>query len=481
MKEQNVQQADISLPLGQAERPATTLPDIDPEMFFLTELSLLRTIPAIMDESLGLLDRLKASWFGRFYQRYIKPYPRLRAFFIFMWRHGYPLYARLSMLRKPCYPLVRLRTVAEHQPRNIYALSPPQEVETPVPETFPAHERDHLVSPHDSYRFAGIYVAELAEATLYGGTNLVWKDENVICHDLYDFSRDYTSEELHGRNIILPKTQRIKSHYYNNTPASISRAATFVDACATNYAHWLTEVLPRIAMFCAQERYADIPLVIDAGLHRNMLASLALVAGPSREIIALPVGRALRVETLYVTSCTGYVPFDRRKKCLDGHSHGLFSPEALRVMRERIARALAPMENTSWPEKIYLKRNSKGRNLVNGEEIEEFLNARGYVTIQPETLSFPQQYYLFGNAKKIIGASGAAMANLIFAQNDADILVIMGKIPEHIYWYWQNLACANGKKVRYILGEPLSAKRDGIHSDVFVDLDMLRGEASGIF
>lgn len=57
------------------------------------------------------------------------------------------------------------------------------------------------------------------------------------------------------------------------------------------------------------------------------------------------------------------------------------------------------------------------------------------------------------NAEIIIGPSGAAFANIMFCKSDAKILIFIPKYKYTSYWYWQNIACASGKKISYILGE----------------------------
>ena len=88
-------------------------------------------------------------------------------------------------------------------------------------------------------------------------------------------------------------------------PERVESAAVFVDACAPNYAHWLTEVLPRVALFCREERYAGIPLVVNDGLHRNLVESLRMITRGTRRIIMLPIGRAIVVSELFLTSVAG--------------------------------------------------------------------------------------------------------------------------------------------------------------------------------
>jgi capsular polysaccharide biosynthesis protein len=448
---------------------------------FISEFHI-RTVPSVTDESQGLLQRLKSTWIGKTYETHIKKYPIIHKFFITLWRNGYPLYMRSTMVlnrtgEKKWRRLMPLRTATHIHGYHSVSLLPEQQILTPTPAVIPAQDQNYLISPHTRYIFPEINVTTFENVTTYGGTNLILTDHGVVCHDLYDFVRDYTSEELHGRTIIQPQRNRISWRSYDAAPEFVPIAASFVDACAQNYAHWLTEVLPRIAVFCVEEQFKDVPLVINAGLHKNILSSLALIAGKSREIIALPIGRALNVGKLYVTSCAGYVPFERRNNRLSCHSHGMFSAAALELMCKRICSALPSTTPTAWPEKIYFRRNSASRNIVNIAEVEKLLFEHGYVAIDPEKLTFAQQFSLSQNAKKIIGATGAAMANIIFAPNTADIFIMISKNPRMIYFYWQNIACATGKKIHYILGDPVVGQHEIIHADFFIDVEMLQSEA----
>ena len=346
-------------------------------------------------------------------------------------------------------------------------------VDTPPPKVFPTEGQAFLVSPHDYYEFPPIYVSQISNAEVYGGTNLVFTSDTVVCHDLYDFKRDYTSEELHGRHVVDPKKNRIKLLNWDAAPEHMPVAATFLDACAPNYAHWLTEVLPRIAAFCSVEQYADIPIIVDDGLHRNIMESLALVVGSDREIITVPVGRAINVGILYVTSLTGYVPFERRNAKLAGHSHGLFSSLAFEWLHKRLLSFGDKFPLQDFPRKIYLRRKSGGRKITNANEIEELLVDNGYVIVEPEKLTFLQQLSLFSSVDEIVAPSGAALANLIFSPPDVRVHILIGKYDGTSYWYWQNMAFASGKQVVYSLGE-VSNSQSTIHSDFVIDSKVFR-------
>jgi capsular polysaccharide biosynthesis protein len=254
-------------------------------------------------------------------------------------------------------------------------------------------------------------------------------------------------------------------------PEVLPVAATFVDACAFNYAHWVTEVLPRVAAFCSCDQFKDVPLIVDAGLHANIMESLFLVTGGEREIVLLPIGRAIKVRTLYVTSVAGYVPFERRNNKIAGHSHGLCSPWAFGLVRQHLFKFVESSPRRKWPKKIYLRRNSDVRKIVNSSEIEKLLINDGYKIYETEKMSFLDQVRLFSNIKFLVGSSGAALANIIFVSSDCQITVLMGTHPDTSYWYWQNMACASGNSVNYILGQRI--RGNGIHADFEIDVNKL--------
>lgn len=422
-----------------------------------------------------ILVGIKRSWIGRVYQKHLKQIPLIRGLIIWLWRNWYPVYTTAnvrtgSRVAKRWRPLVKLAEHVETLQIATIKVFDAARVDTPIPKVFPEEDQSHLVSPHDHYVFPPVYVAELGNALVYGGTNLVFMQDAVICHDLYDFERDYTSEELHGRHVIDVSKRRMRLLKHDAMPEKIALAATFVDACASNYAHWLTEVLPRIAAFCTLEQFANVPVIVNDGLHRNIMESLALIVGPEREIITLPVGRAVQVDRLYVTSVAGYVPFERRDTKLENHSHGLFCPPAFQVIRDRCFSFVDASTLKDWPKKIYLRRTSEARSVTNGAEIEQFLLENGYVAVETEKLSFGQQVLLFSNAVDVISPTGAALANAIFCRLGTKCSVLMSKHENMIYRYWLNLLTPQGIEVNYALGTAVNKNKTSIHSNFYIGL-----------
>lgn len=425
-----------------------------------------------------IFTSLRHSWVGRIYTDHLKQILLIRNTVIAAWRTFYPLYVRFSVFlasqqARRWRPIVKLQDyVSESKCPSIRAFDS-ETVETPPPIVAPEENQANLVSPHCHYKFPEIYVVQLGGATISGGTNLVLFKDFVVCHDLYDFERDYTSEELHGRHIIDYKKRCIRLLRYDAVPEKFDEAAAFVDACAPNYAHWLTEVLPRIVAFCSLEKYARVPIIVNDGLHRNIMESLVLAVGYDRTIITLPVGRSIIVGVAYITSVAGYVPFERRNRRLDGHSHGVFSPAAFSEMRRILVDAVKATPCSDWPRKIYLRRNSGVRKVLNSSEIERALIAHGYAVIEPEKLSFTQQVLLFSRVEAVVASSGAAVANIIFCPPGTRITILIGRFPDTSYWYWQNIAAASGNIVRYVLCETALGSPRGIHADFHVNVEDL--------
>jgi|GEM_PF-144657 acetyltransferase-like isoleucine patch superfamily enzyme/capsular polysaccharide biosynthesis protein len=428
-------------------------------------------IPAKSNSDNDLLSRVKRTRLGRFYIEHLKQYPAIHAAAIWVWRNFYLIFLRY--LTVYCFAdwkkLIRLSEYIRIHPGNTHTLIESARISAPIHHVVPIEDRSLLEHYSKQLIFPKIQIAVIQDAVQYGGTNFVLVGDEVIHHDQYDFTHDFTSEELHGRALIDPNHNRIKWLQFDEAPHEVPSAACFVDSCATNYAHWLSEVLPRITLFCMDERFLSIPIVVNDGLHKNIMASLFLVAH-GREVITLPIGRALKINQLYVTSVTGYVPFERRNRALPDHSHGLFSPEALARLGRYLNGKVRDIRGHLWPEKIFLRRNSGTRKISNVDEIEQLAVSYGFTVVEPEKLSFPEQILLFRNARMIIGPTGAAFANGIFCNPETEVTILMSKHEDMIYRYWRNMLAPLGIKVNYILGKIVTNSHLGLHGDFEIAL-----------
>lgn len=324
--------------------------------------------------------------------------------------------------------------------------------------------------PEDPLRFPPIKVLRFTDAQAYGQSSFIQLHSNrLVHHDLFTPATHMISDEDHDRlriNVTDRTCQIVASPLLT---ATLPRAALFTDSLSSNYAHWLTEVLPRIALYVRDACSRGVPLIVDAGLHPNLYESLSIVIGPERTVFMLPVNRRVLVQELDVVTPAGYVPCNPRPPKLQGHSHGIFSTEALWAVRDA-CKHLMPNEGSAIGKRIYVRRNAGVRKLVNDQQINDILAAAGFTVVAPEELSFSEQVRLFSQAELVIGATGAAIANLIFCPPGCKVHVLVAQHEDMPYWYWQRLADCIGIELTYVLGEICAEHAKGFHADFAVDI-----------
>jgi capsular polysaccharide biosynthesis protein len=332
--------------------------------------------------------------------------------------------------------------------------------------TYPENDNARILSQPQEINFPEIYTVSVADALVVPATNFIILKNHIICHDLLDLLQQKPSEELISYlQFNSSQTQartKLTFHIHDELP----EAAHFLDAAALNYAHWITEILPRIALFCSKPMFAHVPLLIDEYLPKSMLDSLEIVAGESRKIFVLSRGIAVRVKTLHVVSVSGYIPFEFRHDPDMNKIHGQFSPVALRFLRELVLKSLTTNSAlTETPKKIFIERTSTQRVLKNQSGLKNIFSENSFECISPETLSFLDQARVFANAEEIVGATGAAFANLLFCSSPCKLTILIGDHPETPYGYWANIATAIGLRVRFVLGFSDAPLKAGIHRD----------------
>jgi len=404
--------------------------------------------------------------------------PPLKAAFIVLERLAIRMRTWLRQVAKENYPNARvcnLADVAEYADSRAFdstVIFPSEAIELAVPRCSPAADAHIFGAAIKQHGLADIRAWSIERATVVGMSDLVVHEDCTLHHQLYDFEHDATSEELHSRALIDPLMRRI-TWYQNTHPAdSIPAGISLLGSCTNNYAHWLTETLPKLATVDTVEDFRKFPVLIDAGLPANIRASINSVAGFDREVIEVNPDHPILVEQLIFVDQSGYVPFGPRDKSGTAVRHGVFASAPFRTMLGRIRENLDDTDE-STSKRIFLRRNSSHRMVMNERQVESALVERGYTVVEPEKLDFAQQVRLFSSAQSIVGATGAACANLVFAPPDSNIVILIAKHRQMPYYYWQSMAQAVGNTVSYALGEPEGDEADTIHASYRVCVDDL--------
>ena len=418
-----------------------------------------------------LVHLKKNKFLWSLYLNFIKPFPFLRKFCLKSYAFAFKVLARVFFHK---YNLVRLKDFVKKNQLKTFVLFKPSSTRYINPHIY---KNSNLDLDFDKFNvkgfnhFESIYLSQIKDVQVLGSTSILFKDKTAIFQDLFDWNFDFSSEELHQTFYYSPLSSLIKINIDKYNKAELPKAASFINPVAANYAHWITEILPALAAFCKNSEYMEIPIIINHGLHKNILHSLDLIVG-SRRVILLRQNEKIYVKNLYVVSVAGYASFEPRKINMPLSSSGLFNYEALNYVRKILKRKV--VSNKKWPKKIFLKRNSVYRNLTNSKEIEALLKKQGFEIYDFQNLSLEYQIGLFSNADIIIGPSGAHFANIIFCNKKTDVYILISDFKGTIYKYWPNISSLFGIQIKYIIGQARIAKSANVHSDFYVNPRLIK-------
>jgi capsular polysaccharide biosynthesis protein len=94
------------------------------------------------------------------------------------------------------------------------------------------------------------------------------------------------------------------------------------------------------------------------------------------------------------------------------------------VLLEFQASVAASVQASTTHRRIYIERK-KIRSVQNGEEVRQFLEAAGFLTVRLEEIPFLDQIRLFAGADFIVAPHGAGLSNLVFAPPDSRVIEFM--------------------------------------------------------
>lgn len=242
-----------------------------------------------------------------------------------------------------------------------------------------------------------------------------------------------------------------------------------------NYFHWVTEILPRIYLYLKLTRENEIQLLVSDGLNGNLYEMLRIICGDKRIIKRLNPGLSYRVLRLVYPSDVSRI-FDVYDRA-PSHETTYLPVGLLKQMILTMKTSINPFSGKGST-RIYVKRVSTYRTLLNEEEIEKFLVERGFCPIDPGQLSIKAQVEFFAQADFVIGPSGAAMTNIVWCNDQARVLVLHSDHPFKKYPYWDALARVSGAQISYLSG-PRANNVKGVfeaHDDYCIQIDSIKQE-----
>ncbi|MEC5388203.1 glycosyltransferase 61 family protein [Uliginosibacterium sp. H3] len=324
----------------------------------------------------------------------------------------------------------------------------------------------------------GAYVAEVENAVILPGHELILVDEERrALYDRLAFFKDFHALRP-DEYVPLSSDTHVLFNAHELDEQPIEEGIFLLTEAMNNYAHWISEQLPRLHLIEDMPQYDGVPLLISKGLYKQQIEALQFIVGDRYPIRILDIKRSYTVNRLiYPSILTAYHKRqyrpDERATATDGALH----PEAVHYLRERIL----PKINTSKTPKrrIWISRGKqlrKGqRRMLNEAELEALFVEKGFESIKPETMSFVEQVELFSEASMIAGPGGAAFMNMVFAPPGAKLLLLTKDHPQINFHYFTNIARMIGQEMAYVCGETVKNEGvQGFETDFFIDLDLVR-------
>ncbi|MGI9084587.1 MAG: glycosyltransferase family 61 protein [Aeromicrobium sp.] len=226
---------------------------------------------------------------------------------------------------------------------------------------------------------------------------------------------------------------------------------------SANYYHFLLDVLPRWGIL-----EESMPGLVPDHLYVPRSASyqqelLALAGLDVHDLVATEKHRAVSADHLLVPSMP--------------NPEEMAPSWTVQWVRER----LAPDRTDGKPRLLYVTRGSgrHTRRLVDEDRLWPRLEGRGFVRIDPGSLSVRDQIDHFAAADVVVGLHGAALTNLVFAKAGARVLEIFA--PGYVkHCYWAICAGIPGVRYQYLIGTDAGGRdarrtMNGIQDDIVVD------------
>jgi capsular polysaccharide biosynthesis protein len=304
---------------------------------------------------------------------------------------------------------------------------------------------------------------------LIGGSSIYIVNDEAHYPEPIDVSLDRFAEEYRGffEYNYSEKKIEISSHYIKAIELDYL-SINLMGGVANNYAHWLSEILPRLFYFIQDNQLKKITIIVNYDIHINLICSILKLIKNLDIVNILKVdnGILLNIKNFCNISNIGYCQFEPRFAGSTPYVH--LNPNLIRQMALKLGEEIEPKKI----KKIYLERSSNIRGIINHLEVKSLLENHGFVTCNTDILSFDDQVSLFKGVEIVIGATGAAFANCIFCKDGAKIFILTTTNKNHLLSYWPSLLGGDRLNIKYIK-QSIYDESEGTSASFRVDLNSL--------
>lgn len=338
--------------------------------------------------------------------------------------------------------------------------------------TSPKTNSNDAVTHH--YDFPSIQARLFRNVDISAGSSSLLTESTAIIPDYYVHNRHALIEDgallysqLDGQAVVRRRqTERIE------------KGICVFGSGTLNWYHWLIEILPSAAFSRRlDDNFRDFPLLVHEGcLNAASFRQSLSCAAPQATILPLKPQVVYRVSDLLMIDAPATGPMNLLPGVWPRVTDYAQHSESLLCYRDLILSELR-IRRKSGKRRIFLARGN-GRRAYNQDDLVEIAEGFGFDVIHPENLSFRDQVELFHNCEFLVGASGAAFANLLFCTPGAKALTWVLK-QYNEFCCFSNLSAVTGVDLRYLFvspAEPVSSSFTANSVPYSVDPNIFRAE-----
>jgi capsular polysaccharide biosynthesis protein len=310
----------------------------------------------------------------------------------------------------------------------------------PMPKVV-AGERPNLFKPLlESRPEIGIGILKNA-SVLYDHGWVITEDDAYI----HDANVKFMDESINPRYAILrrPKPRVLRGPVLNLTSFQASY----------NFGHFLLDALSRVHIArTAGLTWSDFETILVPSFK-------SLDADWMFERLGLPKEKTLTIQRKESVLC-----------------ETLFQPSFPGVTQDyepwvgKFHRSLVPDQEQPTDDLYYVPRRAKVRRMKNEDEVEAYLQGRGFRSLNMAELS-PTQ---LAGAKVVVGAHGAALTSIAFCKPGTKVVELMPSTHQHLYFLTLGMSCDHDYRLLVCKSEDHDPKEIYPFADFSVDMEHLR-------
>lgn len=242
----------------------------------------------------------------------------------------------------------------------------------------------------------------------------------------------------------------------------------------TNYYHLILETLAQLE-FVAElpAHYADYPLLISAFSQKiPSIRSYLAAFNITRPLIFLDALVAYDVDDLLFINAPNNLTPNLKNAGVNAAEDSFIRKESLDYLRKIALPLISPIDPGTLPKRVFMARKHNLR-AYNQDDIFSVLEPWGFTAVYMEELDFSQQVALMVNAEAVVGPTGAAWTNILFASRGTKALCWMARETGGLSCF-SNLADKVGVELDYLHYEAGTTDSRLIYSrQYFLDKDLV--------